>query len=951
MPNHRSLATPILILVVIIAIVLSGVWIGQAGNSLLNVERQLSFYPNIETAGVALVGPSLPDTAELQYRPSGTTDWQAGHPLVRIDDGRLIGSLFELSPATAYDVRVLVDSLEVTGSFTTQPDQLQFTPTTVLHVNDDSPAGGNGSAEAPFRTIQEGINHAGPGTQVLVADGIYREAVLFPASGAADQWIQVKAEGSGAILDGSQTRSGRIWTPHPSRAHVWYYRMVHPITYLARDGQRFYKYDDLAGLMQSRGHGDVPTNEGWYLDPNTMRLYIRSLDDPSGHEWQMPYLNYAFEVNGRDWLWIEGFETRFYGRGTSGCGVCTLNASHLVIRKNKIHNMQLGIYANWNGAGEQGNDTRIEENEIYDPLVNEFLWQAVKGSSMEGTGIVLRGHVGAIVRGNHIHNFFNGIYTGSSGALENPEVAFDADIYDNFIHEISDDALEPEGAAVNHRFRNNTMDRVFVGVSLAPITQGPTWVLGNLITNYTSLSLKWALNSDGRVFIYHNTGWTNVANVSAMNLITPVRNSIIRNNIFQSSAYSFLEVPTGSAGNDWNNNNWHATRGSGPHFKWEGVDYRDIVQLCTATGLECSGHAALPGFVNPGAGDFTLLPSSPNIDRGVVIPGINMNFHGSAPDLGAFEFSSNLPPLVKASARADANPTTAASVNFTVTFSEPVTGVDIAPPFSDFQLVSSPAIASAAITEVFPVSGTTYTVRVNTGSGNGTLRLDVVDDDSIMNGAGQPVGGVGAGNGNFQTGEEYTINRSVPNGLSVSVKSNGAYDGWVLESGESTNTGGTLDKNATTLNVGDDQRDRQFKGILSFDTSSLPDNAIIISVQLKMKRQGLVGTDPFRTHGPLLAEIRSGTFNNNTALEVIDFSAAASPRTLRDPFVGLTFSWYAAQLSPSNLLFINRTGITQFRVLFSKDDNDDRSADTIKFFSGNSIVTNRPELIVTYSVP
>lgn len=952
MTPHRSIITPLFTIAAVIAVSLSGVFIRRVQNPFISNEHQLSFYPNIETAGVALSGANLPTNADLMYRQSGQTDWQRGHPLVRIDDGRLIGSLFGLSPSTSYEVKVLVGDLEVTGSLTTQLEELPFTPTAILHVNDDAPAGGDGSVAAPFQTIQEGVNRAVPGTQVLVADGIYHEAVTFPASGNVDQWIQVRAEGSAAILDGSQNLTGRVWTAHPSKARVWFTKIGSAIGYLARDGKRFYKYDDLSGLMQSRGHGNVTVNEGWYLDPNNLRVYIRSLDDPSRHNWQVPYLNHAFDANGRDWIWIEGFEMRFYGTRTDGCGVCTLNASHLVIRKNKIHNMQLGIFVNWNGAEDRGNDTRIESNEIYDPLVNEFPWQAVKGSSMEGTGIVLRGHIGAIVHGNDIHNYFNGIYTGSSGALENPGVAFDADIYNNTIHEISDDALEPEGTCVNHRFRDNLIDKSFVGVSLAPITQGPSWVLRNQITNYTSRSLKWALNSDGVVYIYHNTSWTKASNVNAMDLITPVRNSVMRNNIFQSTGYAFAEVPTGSTANDWNNDNWYTTRAlSGPHFKWENVNYNTVAQLCTARGLECSGYEDVPGFANPGGGDFTLLASSPNIDRGTLIPGINDSFKGNAPDAGAHEYEFIPPPVVVSSARADADPTTAASVNFTVTFSEAVTGVDVAIPFNDFALAASPGTAGAAITTIIPVSETTYTVRVNTGSGNGTLRLDVIDDDSILNSKGQPLGGAGIGNGNFTTGEVYTIDRPIANGVSVSFKSAGPTDGWILESGENTNAGGTLDRNATTFNVGDDQRDRQYKSILSFDTSSLPDNAVIVSVQLKVKRQSVVGTDPLGTHGALLAEIRRGAFNNSTALQTTDFSAAASPGTVRDSFAALTFSWYAAPLSSANLASVNRTGITQFRLLFSNDDNDDLGADYMKFFSGNSMDSNKPELIVTYSVP
>ena len=145
-------------------------------------------------------------------------------------------------------------------------------------------------------------------------------------------------------------------------------------------------------------------------------------------------------------------------------------------------------------------------------------------------------------------------------------------------------------------------------------------------------------------------------------------------------------------------------------------------------------------------------------------------------------------------------------------------------------------------------------------------------------------------------------------------------------------------------------RDKQYRGILSFNTSALPDNAVIVSVQLKVKRQGIVGTDPFGTHGNLLSEIRSGSFSNNIALQTGDFSAPASS-TIRDQFVGLTFTWYGAQLSDANLLLVNKTATTQFRLSFSKDDNDDLSADYIKFYSGNSTSTNVPQLVVSYYTP
>ncbi len=260
--------------------------------------------------------------------------------------------------------------------------------------------------------------------------------------------------------------------------------------------------------------------------------------------------------------------------------------------------------------------------------------------------------------------------------------------------------------------------------------------------------------------------------------------------------------------------------------------------------------------------------------------------------MGAYEFVPPAFPTVASILRADPNPTNAANVNFTVNFSRSVSGVDVVPPFNDFGLMASSGISGASITSVTPVSGTTYTVSVNTGSGNGTIGLSVSDDDSIIDDAGHPLGGAGTGNGSFNNGESYTINKSVTTTSSASFKSNSANDGWILESGENTNVGGSIERNGTTFNVGDDQKNRQYKSILSFDTSSLPDNAVIVSAQLQIKRQSFFGTDPFGTHGPLVSEIRSGTFNDGAALQIDDFSAPASPTAVRDQFAPLTFSWY-----------------------------------------------------------
>ena len=102
--------------------------------------------------------------------------------------------------------------------------------------------------------------------------------------------------------------------------------------------------------------------------------------------------------------------------------------------------------------------------------------------------------------------------------------------------------------------------------------------------------------------------------------------------------------------------------------------------------------------------------------------------------------------------RASASPSNAASVNYTVTFSESVTGVDVA----DFVLTVTGGISGASVASVTG-SGATRTVTVNTGSGSGTLRLDLIDNNSVMDASSNTLGGAGVQN--FTTGQVYTINK------------------------------------------------------------------------------------------------------------------------------------------------------------------------------------------------
>lgn len=188
----------------------------------------------------------------------------------------------------------------------------------------------------------------------------------------------------------------------------------------------------------------------------------------------------------------------------------------------------------------------------------------------------------------------------------------------------------------------------------------------------------------------------------------------------------------------------------------------------------------------------------------------------------------------------------------------------------------------------------------------------------------------------------------------VTFYSVSAQDGWILESGETTNVGSTKSATATTpsaLRTGDDVANKQYKAVVSFDSSSLPDGATITAVTLRLKRGTLVAShNPFTTHGACVVDVAgSSGFGADVALARADFENAASVSqvaTMSDPVSD--GNWSSGSLTGANLSQINKTGYTQLRVYFVTGDNDDTANDYIGWYSGEAAAGNQPELVVTY---
>jgi uncharacterized delta-60 repeat protein len=194
----------------------------------------------------------------------------------------------------------------------------------------------------------------------------------------------------------------------------------------------------------------------------------------------------------------------------------------------------------------------------------------------------------------------------------------------------------------------------------------------------------------------------------------------------------------------------------------------------------------------------------------------------------------------------------------------------------------------------------------------------------------------------------YADEGAQPAETKIILRSTGGRDGWIREKSENSNVGGGLNRVASTIYVGDDRRDRQYRSVLSFNTHLIPDNAVITSAVVRVRRQGIVGDDPFFTHGLLLVDIKNSAFAGNLKLKLSDFRAKAVGRVRMRETKTL---WYNARLKEKDLVLINKYGVTQFRLRFKIDDNDDMSDDYLKFFSGDAGEAKQPRLVITYYVP
>ena len=503
------------------------------------------------------------------------------------------GSLLLLEPDTEYEIRLrLIDpdggAEEVLLKAKTIAEPVAPAPLRTLHVVPGT-GGGSGTEEDPYRGLATAETVSKPGDLILVHKGTYNETLHMSECGEPGKPIIWRAASKGDVIIDGQDR---------------------------------------------------------------LRFGIQ-----------------AWLVND---VWFEGFAIRNVIVGISGN-----DSHHMVIRRCHIMPSLYGICFNGNATGQVSNFF-VSDNLIEGPCK----WPRTKGIENPG-GIYMSGR-GHVVCYNRVHNFADGIDTYNS------KVCAAIDVHNNDISECTDDGAEMDFSERNTRNFLNRYTNVFQGISEQPIMGGPTYIFRNVLYNVgmepfklhhngtPTAALDWAPSG---AILFHNT----IVRKGMPWLVwTPasIYNCVSRNNLFVGTEGEYaadLSCPAVDCDFDYDGfagmlgrhpdlraieapkNPNAAPRLAGPFRRflhWNGVAYdtladlkarcpveRHAVQLDSAS-VFASG--VLPPtdekdrFPNDGQ-DLRLKSSCGAVDAGEAIPGLNDDFKGKAPDLGAYELGQELP--------------------------------------------------------------------------------------------------------------------------------------------------------------------------------------------------------------------------------------------------------------------------------------------------------------------
>ena len=589
--------------------------------------------------------------AKLEYRAGEAKAFRTGHPLSRTGTGRLAGSIFALTPDEPLEVRVSFDDPDIPQP--TAPDKAALSAKTrtgkaasegwfvrggkqkAYYVGPAGDDGNAGTRQKPFKTIARAVGAVQPGQTVVLLGGVYFESVVIRKSGRPEAYITISRDRLGDGPPGDElpyVTGGEVftgpWTPLAGGIHVADEKR--PVNTVLDMQGRLYHHPSLKALRSAQ----PPLQAGWWQDAEAGKLYVRGRGAGGRRKvgvLRLGILPFGMRFENCGYWIVDGVGFRHFGGGSHPRGIEIRNSHHIVVRNCRFRWMRTGILIRKQGSRH----CLVAKCTFVDDGIWTWPWKACKSHDVEGAAISLAGGGGNVVRHNRISGFFNGIVASTWGDLENEGLNRDLDIHDNFLTQIGDDPLEPEGACMNVRFWNNTTRDTLQGISLAPITVGPVYVIRDRYVNFKGGAVKVSLSSRGPVFLYHVLGWTARPGKNALQVSGPWDNMHFRNCIFRGTRYVIEDFHEHRIGCSFDHCALFST--DRQFVKWANKRYWNLSELAGAPGfgkhiLRVEPYAGTPDATEP----FGRL-NRQLIDAGAPIPGVNDDFKGAAPDIGPEE--------------------------------------------------------------------------------------------------------------------------------------------------------------------------------------------------------------------------------------------------------------------------------------------------------------------------
>jgi len=331
-------------------------------------------------------------------------------------------------------------------------------------------------------------------------------------------------------------------------------------------------------------------------------------------------------------------------------------SSSSVVRGCRIRTSAFGI------TFQRGNDVPRNNTIVDNDIVGAAPWvndQLGSEGYDGGEGIQFTGS-GHVVCFNHVANFRDNI---SFMEYDNAYEQVSIDICNNDIEQATDDAIEADSAMGNVRIFRNRIENSFQGISAQPNLGGPTFYVRNVMYNVLYSPYKFHNETVGDVVLHT----TVVKPGDAYGCYgETISRAYFRNNVFIGGTGGGTYGGYGNgSGKIFEVDNADSTCS----FDYDGVGsigissfsgrigsstFNSLATLRSNTSeknavqVDLSIFATQPAFPSspfpPKAiPDLRIAAGSAVVDKGLVVAGLNDDFAGAGPDLGAYEAGAALP--------------------------------------------------------------------------------------------------------------------------------------------------------------------------------------------------------------------------------------------------------------------------------------------------------------------